>query len=78
MDLQDWIQTLEGLNNITEQDLIDKPALKLLDFFKAIARGKEPGPRPETVKTQLASKTLKDLKAIDAPLMENWMKQWSF
>ena len=78
VDFQDWIQTLESFTKLTEHDLMDKPALKLLDFFKAIARVKEPGPWTETVKTQLASKTLKNLKAIDASLMENWMKQWSF
>lgn len=78
VDLQDWIKTLERSTNVTEHDLINKPALKLLDFLKAIARVEKPGPWTETAKTQLASKTLKNLKAIDAPLMENWMKQWSF
>ena len=78
VDIQEWIKTLESFMNPTEEDLKNKPALKILDFFKAIAMAEEPGPWTETVKTQDASKTLKELKAIDAPLVENWMKQWKF
>ncbi|KAJ6011704.1 hypothetical protein N7499_013320 [Penicillium canescens] len=78
VSLQQWIKTLDSVVNATEDDLKDKPALKILDFFKAIAMAEKPGPWTETLKTQEASKTLRQLKAIDAPLMENWMKQWRF
>ncbi|KAJ5151090.1 NRPS-like protein biosynthetic cluster [Penicillium canariense] len=78
VDIQTWIATLEGFTNPTEDDLRDKPALKILDFFKAIAYSNEAGPSTETTKTQAASKTLRRLQAVDAPLMENWMRQWKF
>jgi thioester reductase-like protein len=78
VDIKTWIQTLESFTSPTESDLQDKPALKILDFFKAISFADEAGPWTETTKTQAASRTLRRLKAIDAPLMENWMKQWDF
>jgi hypothetical protein len=78
VDIKTWIETLEGFTNPTESDLQDKPALKILDFFKAISFADEAGPWTETTKTQAASKTLQRLGAIDAPLMENWIKQWKF
>lgn len=78
VDVHTWVKTLEGFTNPTESDLKDKPALKILDFFKAITYSDEAGPSTETIKTEIASKTLKNLKEIDAPLFENWMKQWNF
>lgn len=78
VDVHTWIKTLESFTNPTESDLKDKPALKILDFFKAITYSDEAGPSTETTKTQIASKTLRELKGIDASLFENWMKQWSF
>ena len=78
VDIKTWIQTLESFTSPTESDLRDKPALKILDFFKAISTTDEAGPWTETTKTQAASKTLRKLRAIDAPLMENWMNQWDF
>jgi len=76
--LQQWLQTLDSFVNATEEDLRNKPALKILDFFKAIAMADEPGPWTETTRTQKASKTLRQLKAIDVVLMDNWMNQWNF
>lgn len=78
VSLQDWVQTLESFTHPTAQDLVEKPALKILDFYKAIAASGKAGPWPETSKTQGVSETLKNLNAIDVPLMENWMMQWKF
>lgn len=78
VDFPTWIKSLESFTNPTEDDLKDKPALKILDFFQAFAAIEEAGPWTETTKTQAASKSLRELKAIDAPLMENWMNQWKF
>ncbi|KAJ5090943.1 hypothetical protein N7532_009627 [Penicillium argentinense] len=78
VDVHTWIKTLESFTNPTESDLKDKPALKILDFFKAITFSDQAGPSTETTKTQAASKTLRDLKEIDASLFENWMRQWNF
>ncbi|KAJ5668943.1 NRPS-like protein biosynthetic cluster [Penicillium macrosclerotiorum] len=76
--LQTWINTLESFPNPTEADLRDKPALKILEFFKAVAYSDEAGPSTETIKTQAASTTLRHLNAVDGPLMTRWMDQWKF
>ncbi|CAG8019901.1 unnamed protein product [Penicillium nalgiovense] len=78
VDIKTWIETLESFTNPTESDLQNKSALKILDFFKAISFADEAGPWTETIKTQAASKTLQRLGAIDASLMENWIRQWKF
>ncbi|KAJ5654047.1 hypothetical protein N7490_001050 [Penicillium lividum] len=78
VDFKTWIQSLESFTSPTQDDLKDKPALKILDFFQGVAAIEEAGPWTETTKTQAASRTLRELKAIDAPLMENWMNQWKF
>ncbi|KAJ5180461.1 hypothetical protein N7492_003671 [Penicillium capsulatum] len=78
VDIETWIASLESFTSPTEDDLRDKPALKILDFFKAIAVVEGAGPSTETTRTEAASKTLRQLEAIDAPLVENWMKQWDF
>ncbi|KAJ5107011.1 hypothetical protein N7456_003686 [Penicillium angulare] len=77
VDFKTWLDTLASFTNPTQKDLQDKPALKLLSFFQGTVAA-EVGPWIETVKTQAASKTLRELKAIDAPLVENWMNQWKF
>ncbi|KAJ5279404.1 hypothetical protein N7478_004776 [Penicillium angulare] len=77
VDFKTWLDTLAGFTNPIYKDLRDKPALKLLSFFQGTA-ATEVGPWIGTVKTQAPSKTLRELKAIDAPLMENWMNQWKF
>lgn len=76
--LSQWLETLESFANPTETDLQNKPALKILEFFKAIATADENGPWIETTKTQNASKALRQLDAIDPALMRNWMDQWNF
>ncbi|CAG7938799.1 unnamed protein product [Penicillium olsonii] len=76
--LQQWIQTLESFDRPTEMDLQDKPALKILDFYRTIARGDEHRPWTETTKAQEASKSLRQLKAVDAYLVATWMSQWGF
>ncbi|CAG8396619.1 unnamed protein product [Penicillium salamii] len=76
--LTQWTQTLESFVSPTEMDLQDKPALKILDFFRTIAMGDESGPWTETTKAQEASNALRQLEAVDASLVKNWMEQWGF
>ncbi|KAJ5939197.1 hypothetical protein N7466_002331 [Penicillium verhagenii] len=78
VDFETWIKSLESFTNPTENDLEDKPALKILSFFQAFAATEEVGPWTETTSTQAASKTLRELKGIDVSLMQNWMNQWNF
>lgn len=54
------------------------PQYRLTKGFFQAATTAETGPWIETVKIQAASKALRELEAINAPLMENWMNQWKF
>jgi len=79
IDLATWISTLEAIKTPTEEDLQDKPALKILDFFNGILAGAEAESHPlETKKTQEASETMQKLKPIDVDIMNAWMRQWKF
>ncbi|PGH06213.1 hypothetical protein AJ79_06601 [Helicocarpus griseus UAMH5409] len=82
VDPQSWIASLEAINNPTQSDLQDKPALKILDFFRgAFAVQSNSDAKPthvETRKTQDASVTMQRLKPIDEDIMNTWMLQWRF
>lgn len=38
--INEWIQDLENIKNPSEEDVRQKPALKLLDFYRGLAGGK--------------------------------------
>ncbi|RMZ43874.1 putative NRPS-like protein biosynthetic cluster [Aspergillus flavus] len=79
VDMHDWMATLEAFRNPTDGDLQDKPALKIIDFYKGLASNHGTFTSGmETVKTQAASQAMCDLGPIDGAIMENWIKQWQF
>ncbi|GMG25989.1 unnamed protein product [Aspergillus oryzae] len=79
VDMHDWMATLEAFRNPTDGDLQDKPALKIIDFYKGLASNHGTFTSVmETVKTQEASQAMCDLGPIDGAIMENWIKQWQF
>jgi hypothetical protein len=79
VDFHSWLKTLVSFSNPTETDLQDKPALKILDFYKGVGESRESLNCPaETTKSQAASETMRSLGPINATLMENWLKQWNF
>ncbi|KAL4988612.1 hypothetical protein BDW68DRAFT_158654 [Aspergillus falconensis] len=73
-----WLNELEKIKNPTDSDISDKPALKLLPFFRELASGETLSAEISTVKAQGASKTMANLKGVDGALMENWIRQWGF
>ncbi|OJD14718.1 hypothetical protein AJ78_04973 [Emergomyces pasteurianus Ep9510] len=82
VDPRKWIATLDTITNPTQADLQDKPALKILDFFRgAFTGGAEHSGNPivlDTQRTQTASKTMQLLKPIDHDILNTWMLQWRF
>ncbi|KAF7592004.1 hypothetical protein BBP40_000784 [Aspergillus hancockii] len=79
VDIHDWIAALVSIANPTDVDLQDKPALKILDFYRGLLgeHGSFTGVM-EKSKTQAASKAMRDLGPIDEAIIENWIKQWRF
>ncbi|KAI4831880.1 acetyl-CoA synthetase-like protein, partial [Aureobasidium sp. EXF-8845] len=77
VEFEDWLHTLESLP-VTESNMKKVPGIKLLDFYKGLAREEGSLPRMDTHRTVEASGTLKGLGAVDRGLMVNWCKQWGF
>ncbi|QKX61516.1 uncharacterized protein TRUGW13939_08668 [Talaromyces rugulosus] len=76
-----WLDAVEAFSNPTQADFQDKPALKILEFFRGLHEGHGDGklsPPMQTARTQAASKTMRTLSSVDATLMENWLRQWNF
>lgn len=79
VDLQRWLAALDTIANPTEADLENKPALKILEFYWGLLDNAGRWISPvETVRALSASETMRRLGPVDAPLMENWLKQWGF
>ncbi|PGH13106.1 hypothetical protein AJ80_06478 [Polytolypa hystricis UAMH7299] len=81
VDPRTWIASLEAIKNPTQSDLQDKPALKILDFFRGVFAESEGDANHavlETQKTQEASMAMQRLQPIDQGIMDTWMSQWKF
>ncbi|OAX81574.1 hypothetical protein ACJ72_04086 [Emergomyces africanus] len=82
VDPQKWIATLDTTTSPNQTDLQDKPALKILDFFRGAFTGEaeHSGGRVvlDTQRTQAASTTMQLLKPIDRDILNTWMLQWQF
>ncbi|KAJ5908197.1 hypothetical protein N7495_000879 [Penicillium taxi] len=77
----DWIAALSAFANPTEADFNDKPALKILDFYRSLngEHGKSSMAAPvQTTHAQGASETMRTLGPVNAALMETWLRQWNF
>ncbi|KAB8258604.1 hypothetical protein BDV32DRAFT_68400 [Aspergillus pseudonomiae] len=75
----EWIADLESIKNPSDQDVRDKPALKLLDFYRGLSSGEGMLSADISVqRTKEASETMRSLGPISAALMENWIEQWGF
>ncbi|KAL5357256.1 hypothetical protein BJX96DRAFT_162960 [Aspergillus floccosus] len=66
VSLDDWVKALEPYPEPTQHDLEDKPALKLLDFFRSLCSGDKSPPH----------RTIKELGPIDSKMMRLWLMQW--
>ncbi|KAI9371137.1 hypothetical protein BJX61DRAFT_543936 [Aspergillus egyptiacus] len=78
--IAEWIQELEGIKSPTAEDIVDKPALKLLDFYRRLADEEEAALSVpiDVAAAKVASRTINSLGAISCDLMANWLVQWGF
>ena len=75
----EWISDLESIKNPSDQDVREKPALKLLDFYRGLSSAEGMLSADVSVeRTKEASETMRGLGPISAELMENWIEQWGF
>ncbi|PWY65421.1 NRPS-like enzyme [Aspergillus eucalypticola CBS 122712] len=74
----DWINALGSVQDSSSDDLVDKPALKLLDFYRAIAGGSHQGPILSVERSKEVSPTMASLGPVSLSQMSNWLNQWGF
>ncbi|KAF9238231.1 putative nonribosomal peptide synthetase, partial [Melanogaster broomeanus] len=89
---KDWLALLEKkAEGATSEDLVNIPAIKLLEFFRSMARSDE-GPGAHwaqtvnleaggmasfsTAKSQLVSKTISEMQPVGAAEASSWVQYW--
>ena len=73
----EWISKLEELDRFDETQLIDKPALKLIGFFKQLQTSTGLV-KYDTQHSTTVSKTLLSIGPVKPDWIEVWLKQWRF
>lgn len=77
--LNEWLNELDSIQNPSDKDILEKPALKLLDFYRGLANNSEVLSVPLRVSnSQKASQTMACLQPVSHAQMLNWLQQWSF
>jgi hypothetical protein len=72
----DWIFNLENVVDPTEEDLLQMPALKLLDFYRGLLLSNSPLADVEVRNTMEKSPTMVNVQPISEQLIKNWLWQW--
>lgn len=75
--LDQWLDELEAIKSPSETEVREKPALKLLDFYRGLA-GEVLSASISVEQTRGGSKTMEGLGAVTGQLMGNWLGQWDF
>ncbi|KAJ5153496.1 uncharacterized protein N7482_009974 [Penicillium canariense] len=72
-----WIAHLDAVENPSDADFEDKPALKILDVYRRLfATTTYPKFDIRTEKGQKASDSMRKIGPVDGHLMDLWMNQW--
>lgn len=72
-----WVARLDAIEDLSDADFEDKPALKILDVYKRLfATSIYPKFSIRTDKGQKASNSMRKIGPVDGDLMDLWMKQW--
>ncbi|KAJ5945718.1 NRPS-like enzyme [Penicillium verhagenii] len=79
VSLEDWINELEGITDPSEQEVNEKPALKLLSFYRGLTGDNNMLTAEIGVaRAKQASKTMAMLGPVSRAQMSNWLDQWNF
>lgn len=80
VELSEWVAELECIEDPSSEDVAEKPALKLLPFYRALADGNSAAMSVplDVSRAKNASATMRALEPISPALMKNWMSQWRF
>lgn len=79
VSLSTWLEDLEKIESPSEAEIRDKPALKLLSFYRSLLGEEGALSVPLDVqKTREASATMRALGPVGGKLLGNWLRQWDF
>ncbi|KAL4894587.1 hypothetical protein BDV59DRAFT_200924 [Aspergillus ambiguus] len=80
VELREWVAELGRIRNPSSADIADKPALKLLPFYRALADEQDAAMSValDVSRAKAASATMRVLGPISPALMKNWLSQWRF
>jgi len=81
VSMEAWVQELQHIKTPTADDLLSKPALKLLPFYESLVEGGDLAALsvPLDVRnTKAASATMRVLPPITPDMMVTWLNQWGF
>ncbi|KAJ5992188.1 NRPS-like enzyme [Penicillium sp. IBT 35674x] len=74
---EDWLRKLEAVRSPSEDEVRAKPALKLLDFYRALV-GSVLSAEVSVKQVRKGSATMAGLGPVTPELLENWLEQWQF
>ena len=77
VSIKEWVRNLEQIQDIDQNQVSSKPALKLLDFFVNLRSG-DRLLKYDTQHSQEVSPTMARLEAVKPEWMETWLGQWNF
>ena len=78
VEYDDWANELERIPQ-TKENAMQVPGLKLLDFYQSLRPDTGRGiPALESDRAEVASKTLREGKAVDESVVKKWLSQWAF
>ena len=79
VELSEWIDMLEHIDQNNTSELSEKPAVKILDFYRAFEEERVAGGlHYSTANGISASKTMAALEAVNKDWMEIWLTQWGY
>ena len=79
VELSEWIRELEQVNQNNPGELTEKPAAKILDFYRAFEDERGAGRvHCSTANAVAASKTMAKLEPVNKDWMELWLSQWGY
>jgi hypothetical protein len=77
VDDNTWLATLDAIEDLSEPDIENKPALKILDVYRRLfATNMYPKFGIRTDKGQKASGSMRHLGPVNEHLMDLWLDQW--
>lgn len=77
MAFEDWLRKLEAVRSPSEDEVRAKPALKLLDFYRALV-GSVLSAEVSVKQARNGSATMAELGPVTSELLGNWLAQWQF